>query len=330
MAISLPRPGRRQLLGAAAALAACWQLPARAQAFPSRPITVINPFAAGGITDLMARLLSPRLTAQLGQPIVVDSKPGAGAAIGAVYVARSAPDGHTLLLGSSTAFTINPHLNAKLPYDPFRDFVPVSSVLSVPNVLVAKPGFAAHNLSEFIALAKDKPGKLTYGSYGNGTSTHLIMEHLKHEAGIDVLHVPYKNGSTAVMALLGGEVDVSFDSLYGAMPRIKAGQVMPLAMMQPERSPGLPNVMSTTDAGYGKVGYTAWLAFFVPAATPPAVVQALSAAVRSAVEAPEVRAKLAEMGCDPLLLSNETFGRMLRAESEQMRSIITLAKIKVE
>jgi tripartite-type tricarboxylate transporter receptor subunit TctC len=318
---------RRHILVAPFALAGLGKATAQTGVF-SRPITIINPFPPGTITDTVSRILGQPMSQMLGTPVVVDSKPGASGAIAAQYVMRAVPDGRTLLIGSSTVFTINPHLVKKPPYKPFEDFVPVATILSVPTVLVARPDFPADNLRDFIRLARQSPGKFSYASFGNGTSAHLIMEHLKHEAGLDVLHVPYKNGSTAATALIGGEVNVGFDSLFSAIPRAKSGQVKILGVMQAQRASAVPEIMSTTDAGYPQVGYMAWLALFAPAATPVATLDAIAAAVRRAASQPDIQGRFAELGTEPMSLDRPTFLQHLRKESAQMESIIRLAKIE--
>ena len=325
-----PRLSRRHLLAlplALTALARATSAQAQAVAF-ARPITIINPFPPGTITDTVSRILGQPMSQTLGTPIVVDAKPGASGAIAAQYVAHAPADGTTLLIGSSTVFTINPHLVKKLPYRPNEDFVPVATILSVPTVLVARPDFPADNLRDFVRLARQSPGKFSYASFGSGTSAHLIMEHLKHEAGIDLLHVPYKNGSTAAAALIGGEVNVGFDSLFSAIPRAKSGQIKILGVMQSQRASAVPDIMSTTDAGYPQVGYRAWLALFAPAATPVATLDTIAAAMRQAASMPDIQKRFADLGTEPMNLDRPAFLQHLRAESAQMESIIRLAKIE--
>lgn len=297
---------------------------------PARPVTIVSPFPPGNISDHVARAVQQKLAASLGQAVVVEYKPGAGSVLAFGHVARSAADGSTILLGSSTGFTISPHLQAKLPYEPFRDFVPLASVLAVPSLLVALPKLPARDLSELIDLARRKPGALSYASYGVGTSPHLIIEQLKHAVKIDLLHVPYKGGTASMQALLAGEVDVSFESLSSALPRIQSGQVKALAVMQPERTALLPDLMSIGDAGYPGVGFPPWLGLFAPAGTPAHIVQALSKGIRAAVNDPENRARFTQLGTEPMDLEPAVFAQFLRRESDQMAAIIKAANIRVD
>lgn len=282
------------VLGLAVALAT----PAAHAAYPERPIRWIVPFPAAGAMDNIARTLGEEMSQTLGQSIVVENRPGAGGNIGAELVARSPADGYTMLIVAN-GMAVNPALYRKLSYDPIKDFAPVSLLAVVPNVLVAnKAKTSAKTVPEVIASAKSQPGKYTYASAGNGTSIHLAGELFTSMAGVELLHVPYKGSGPAVTDLLGGQVDYMFDSITSAKPHIDAGKLTAIAVTTSKRSAALPNVPTVAEAGLPGYELSPWFAAFVPAGTPPAVVETLNRAMVEALRKPAVQKRLAAIGAE--------------------------------
>jgi tripartite-type tricarboxylate transporter receptor subunit TctC len=268
-----------------------------AQGYPARPVRLVIPFAAGGPTDVVARLLAERMAARLGQPVVVEPRPGAGGALAAELVARAAPDGHTLLIGTATTHAVNPALQGdKLPFHPIRDFVPIAQVARVPIVLVVRPDLPAPALVDFIALLRARDGQLNYGSSGTGSMGHLASVLLLQQLGISATHVPYRGSAPMVPDLLAGRLDFASDALASVVPFVREGRLRALAIATPERASALPEVPSFAEAGLpGYEAYT-WNVVFAPAGTPDAVVQALNAVLNAAVAEPELARRLEEMG----------------------------------
>ncbi len=305
-------------------LAAALTTPAAQAAYPERPIRWIVPFPAAGAMDNIARTLGEEMSQTLGQSIVVENRPGAGGNIGAELVARSPADGYTMLIVAN-GMAVNPALYRKLTYDPIKDFAPVSLLAVVPNVLVAnKAKTSAKTVPEVIASAKSQPGKYTYASAGNGTSIHLAGELFTSMAGVELLHVPYKGSGPAVTDLLGGQVDYMFDSITSAKPHIDAGKLTAIAVTTSKRSATLPNVPTVAEAGLPGYELSPWFAAFVPAGTPPAVVETLHRAMVDALRKPAVQKRLAAIGAEPIgstpaelkqHLAKETdkWGKLLRA-----------------
>lgn len=317
---------RRVVLGIAAALPTL----TKAQLRPSaRPMTLVAPFAPGGGGDAMIRFVASRMSAILERPVVVENKPGAGAVVAASQVARTTPDGSTLLVGSGSAFTITPHLNRALPYDVFTDFVHISPIAKMPNVLIARTGLEASTVEDLIALAKRKPGSISYASYGIGSPSHLVLEQLKRASGIDLLHVPYKGGAEQVQALLSGQVDVAIDTLGGALPRIKGGQVKALAVAQPQRTPLAPAIRSFGDSGYPGIGLTPWMSLAGPSRLPPDMVEGFSRAMQSILDESETLSRYAALAAQPWFLKPAPFLQALRIESDQLGELIRTLKISM-
>ncbi len=318
---------RRAVLTAALALASA---PLVAQeAFPSRPVRIIVPYGAGSSVDLVTRLLAQRMAAKLGQAVVVENKPGAGTMVGTSLVAKAPADGYTLLLGSN-AMSIMPHLY-KPDFDPVTDFVPVAPVFNTGIVLVAKPSFPANNLVELAKLAKEKPGKLSYSTWGVGTSAHLVGELYKDKAGIFMLHVPYKGGGIeSAGAVITGDVDVGFDTSFTALPRIRSGQVKALGVFYPERIEGMPDVQTAAEAGFGDATLLGWVGLFAPARTPAAVVRVLTAAAQEGMTDPALVARLRSQGSKPFAGAPQVLMDTMRAESDRIKTIVAKKGIKVE
>ena len=301
-----------------------------AQQYPVRPIRVVVAFAPGGASDVLARLLAERLTEAFGQTVVVDNRPSAGGIIGTDLVAKAAPDGYTLLVGSAAAFAITPHLQTKLPYDTTKDFVPVAPFTSLIFVLNVHPDVKATSVKELIALAKSRPGMLNIGSAGNGTTTHIVGEMFKYAAGTDMVHVPYKGAAPAMVDLIAGRIHVLFDAAVTTLPQWKARRVRALAVGGTESSPLFLELPTISEAGLP--GFTAgnWFGVFAPARTPPAVVTRLNAEITKAVSSPAARQAMAASGAQPLTASPEQFRRLVQSEYERYGKLIKAAGIKFD
>ncbi|KAA0179420.1 tripartite tricarboxylate transporter substrate binding protein [Cupriavidus gilardii] len=313
-------------LGLAAALAT----PAAQAAYPERPIRWIVPFPAAGAMDNIARTLGEEMSQTLGQSIVVENRPGAGGNIGAELVARSPADGYTMLIVAN-GMAVNPALYRKLTYDPIKDFSPVSLLAVVPNVLVAnKAKTSAKTVPEVIASAKSQPGKYTYASAGNGTSIHLAGELFTSMAGVELLHVPYKGSGPAVTDLLGGQVDYMFDSITSAKPHIDAGKLTAIAVTTSKRSATLPNVPTVAEAGLPGYELSPWFAAFVPAGTPPAVVETLNRAMVDALRKPAVQKRLAAIGAEPIGSTPAELKQHLAKETDKWGKLIRMRGIRAD
>jgi tripartite-type tricarboxylate transporter receptor subunit TctC len=295
---------------------------------PSRPIRVIVPSTPGAGADITARLFSDRLGTALGQPVIVDNRGGAGGLIGTDAAAKSAPDGYTLILGSDYAFTIYPQMR-KPPYDPIKDFEPICLVANLPMVLVVNPQrVPVANVKDLIALVKANPRKYSIASAGNGSSHHLAAEYFKHQAGIDLLHVPYKGAAEAMTSVLGGQTDMLFISPATVLPHLKSGKVKALGVSVPQRVPALPDVPTLAEAGVPNFDIGIWFGFFYPARTPQAIVNRVSAELQKIVEVPEVRARLAEIGYSPAGGKPEILRQRLESDSAKFRKLVQDANIK--
>ena len=315
---------RGLLLGLAAAPALAW-----AQAYPDRPVTVVNPWPAGGSSDSVARVLMQRMSADLGQPFVVENRPGATGTLGHNYVARSRPDGATLLLGTNSTYAIAPHLTAGLPYDNATAFTGISLIASSPQILCVHPGVPARSLAEFLALAKAQPDVLSFGTSGIGGTSHLATEMLMAMAGISMLHVPYRGGGPAAQALLTGETRVTFIDLITALPFIASGQVRALGTSTLRRAALAPEVPTIAEAGLPGFDSSTDFAFLAPAGTPEAVVRKLAAASAAALQAPEVKARLEAAGITILAEGPEQWPGYFARENAKWGGIIRARNIRV-
>jgi tripartite-type tricarboxylate transporter receptor subunit TctC len=300
---------------------------ASAQAWPDKPLRVVHGFAPGGGADIFLRTILPKFSENLGQQVVVDYRTGAGGNIAMEAVAKAAPDGYTLLMGTPGLAT-NPSLYESLPFDPLKDFAPVSLIGSVANVLVANPQLQANSVRELVALAKTQPGKLNYASPGTGTSLHLAAELFKLSAGIDVVHVPYKGGAQAQTDVMGGQAQYMFNVVPSALPQIRAGKLKALAVTGRERIAALPEVPTMIESGIPGYTATTWNGILATAGTPAPVVAKLNDALVRAMKAPEMKEMLAKIGQDPLWSTPEAFAAFLREETEKWRKVIRAAGIK--
>ena len=308
-----------------AALAAA----ASAQQYPSRSVRIVVPFAVGGSADVYGRFLAARLSDTMGQPFVLENRPGGGAVIGTDAVAKSAPDGYTLLVMSNT-HTVNETLIPKKPYDLMRDLAPVTGINSQDLLLVAAPGVKANNLKEFLALAKSQPGKLNYASSGPGTPYHMAGELFKHMAGVDVVHVPHKGSDQARTAVLGGQVDMMFDAISTIVSHVNAGKLKALGTTGKSRSAVTPNIPTVAEAGVPGYEATIWLGLMAPAATPKPVLEQVSAAVNKIINAPDVKENWGKQGAQPLGMTPDEFGRFLRDDVTKWSKLVKDTGMKVD
>ena len=301
-----------------------------AAAYPEKPIKIVMGFPAGGPLDQHARLLTDKLQAVLGQPFIVDYKPGAGGSVGAESVARGPADGYTIMLANTGVMVINGALYSKLPYNTLKDLVPVSLLGTADVVLVANAGLPFKTFGEFMTYAKANPGKLTYASGGNGSISHLLGEYFKSMASVNLLHVPYKGDAQMVTDLVGGQVDMAFGTAVAFLPQIKAGKVVPLAVTNPKRSTSLTTLPTISESGV--TGYQAlqWFGIAVPTGTPKAVIDRLNTDISTILAMPDVRTRFTELGFDIVGGKPEEFGAYLRAENETWKKIANIAGAKLD
>jgi len=298
--------------------------------YPSRPIRLIVPFAPGGGNDTVARLVGQGLSAELGQPVVVDNRPGAGGIVGAEAAAKAPADGYTLFLGGVGSHAINPNLHANLSYDPVKDFAPISLIASAPLVLVVHPSVRANSVRELIALARAEPARLNYASNGNGSSSHLAAVMFASMTGVDMVHVPYKGLSPALSDLLSGQVQLMFSSVVAIVPHVKAGKLRALAVSSRERLSLLPDLPTIAEAGVPGYETSSWYGILAPAGTPAEIVTRLNAALVKVVSQPDVRQALAQEGADPVGNSPAAFGAFIRSERQRLGDVIRQAKVPMQ
>ncbi len=315
-------------------LAACCTMPgaqsALAEAWPTKPVKIVVGFAPGGGTDVVARVLGQRLTEMWGQQVIVENRPGATGVIGADSVAKAAPDGYTLLMGHVNSNAIAPNFFRKLPYDPIKDFAPVIYVGFVPNVLVVHPSVEAKSVQELVALAKSKPGQLTYASSGNGSTQHLAGEKFKLLTGVDIVHVPYKGSGQAIGDLLGGNVNMNFDTMPPILEPVKSHRLRALAVSTPQRVPQMPDVPTFNELGMTGFDITNWYGVFAPAGTPKDIVTKINADILKAMQNPETRAKLEQVGTQIGGGTPEEFAAFVKSEIAKYGKLVKEANIKQE
>jgi len=303
---------------------------AGAQSFPSKTIRVVIPFVAGGSSDIVGRAIGSKFQELLGQPAVVENKPGANGAIAAEFVAKADPDGHTILVGSIGVFSINTALFKDLRYNPVRDFAPITLAVTTPNVLITKPGLSANSMKELVDYAKKNPGKLSYCSSGTGSSDHLTAELLNQVAGISAVHVPYKGGAACQTDIMGGQVDISFQNLGAVTNYIRGNRMKALAVTAKARNPQLPNVPTTAEAGFPALVVTSWQAAAAPAKTPREIVAKLNDAVVKALRSPDVRERMGQIGFDVVASTPEEFGRFMKEELDRWTEVVKRGGINPE
>ena len=299
------------------------------EGYPTRPVRMIVPFAPGGGTDIAARVIADALAQSLGQPVVTENRGGAGSTIGTDIAAKATPDGHTLLLGNiSLAF--NAGLYAKLPYNALRDLATISLVVDQPNILVAHPSLGAQNLKEMLALARAQPGKLTYGSAGVGSGTHLAMELLMMSLNVKLTHVPYKGTGPALTAILGNEIAAFLSTFASALPHVKAGRLKTFGVSSAKRAPTLPDVPTMSEAGAQGFEYSTWYGLLAPAATPRPIVQRLNTVTVNALNSPEVQKRYVSQGMDPVPTTPQEFAAKLKSETEKWTRVVKAANVTAE
>ena len=322
---------RRHALGVlGGALAAS---PAFAQAWPARPIRLIIPFTPGGSSDILGRAVGQEITRTLGQPVVIDNVPGAGGSIAGERAAKAAPDGYTLFMGHIGTLAVNPSLYPKLPYDPVKDFAPVALVARVPNVLVVHPSVPAKSLAELVELARRQPGRIAYGSGGNGSAAHTTMEYLKLVTKSSFLHIPYRGTAPSVTDLLAGQVQVLFTGIPALLPHIKAGRMRALAVSSSRRLKTLPDVPTVAESGVpGTKGFEAdqWYGIVAPAGTPPEIVRTLNTHVNKALASPEVATRLSGEGAEPTPDTPQAYGALIESEIKRWAPVIKAGNIRAE
>lgn len=303
--------------------------PAAAQGWPEKPVRLVVAFAPGGLIDTFSRALQPRLAEGLGQPVIIENRGGAGGTLAESMVAKSPPDGYTALVSADSP-PANPHLYRGLNYDFFRDLAPVATLARVPFALVVHPSVPAASLAEFVAHVRSRQGQFSYASPGTGTGNHLFMEYLKGMAGIEMTHVPYKGGGPAMNDLIGGQVQASLISITLAAPQARSGKVRALGVTSEKRAPLLPQVQTFIEAGYADFTPHSWSGLFVPAGTPPAIIQRLHAEFAKAIHAPEVQARFQGLGAEIVMNSTTEFAGFLRTENDRLGRLIRERRISAE
>jgi tripartite-type tricarboxylate transporter receptor subunit TctC len=302
---------------------------ALAQAYPTKPIRIVVPYPPGGFNDTLGRTLAAKFTEAWGQPAVVENKPGANTVIGTDYVAKSAPDGYTLLI-VAFPFAVTPSLLKNMPYDTVKDFAPVAWAAVSPNALVVNPSLPVKSVAELIALAKAKPGSLSYASTGNGSSNHISMELFKSLAGVDIVHIPYKGSGPAVTDLLGGQVQLMFDNAPNVMPQVKAGKLRALGMSGAKRSSFAPDIPTIAESGVPGYEVAVWFGLVAPAGTPRDIVMKLNAEVLRILAMPDVRERFQGQGVEPVGSTPEQFGEHIKAQMAKWAKVVQDAGVKAE
>jgi tripartite-type tricarboxylate transporter receptor subunit TctC len=300
-----------------------------AQAWPNKSVTIVVPFPAGGTTDVLARAIATKLGPVINQSVIVDNRPGAGATLGAALVAKSTPDGHTLLMGA-VHHTIATSVYKKLSYNFQKDFAPITTVALVPNVLVVSTSKPYKTVSDLVADAKSSPGKLTYGSNGNGTAQHLIGTQFQMISGTTILHVPYKGSAPLTTDMLGGQVDMSFDTITPVLPFIRQGKLRPLAVTTAKRSSVLPDVPTMQEAGMAGLDIGTWFGLLAPAATPREVTEKLNKEIVKIINTAEFRKQMADIGAEPVGNTQQEMARQIQEETEKFAGLVKAGNVKIE
>ena len=321
---------KNALLGLAAALVLAFAPLAHAQPYPSKPIHFVVPYPAGGPLDTVARLLGKKVSESVNQPVIVENKPGAGGNIGADYVAKSAPDGYTILMGAVATHAINPTLYSHIPYDPVKDFAPITQVASTPNVLVVNPSLPVSNVKEFIAYAKAHPGELNFGSGSTGSAGHLAGELFKSMAGVSMVHVPYKGAAPAMQDLIGGQIQLMFDNLASSLGQIRAGKVKALAVTTAKRSSMAPELPTIAESGLPGFDISTWFGVFAPGGIPAPIVHKLHDEFVKAIDAPDVQATMRKIGAEPVGSTPQEFAAYIHSEAGKYAKVIRASGAKVD
>ncbi len=293
-----------------------------AEAFPNKPITMVVPFVAGGTTDILARIVGQSLGEELGQPVIIDNRAGAGGNIGGQFAARAPADGYTIFMGTVGTHAINEWLYKKMPFSPNKDFAPLTRVANVPNLLVANPAQPFKNVKELISYAQAHPGQVNFGSSGSGSSIHLSGELFKMMAKVDMIHIPYKGSAPAVTDLLGNQIAIMFDNMPSAIQHVRSGKLRPLAVTTAKRSPELPDVPTVAEAGVPGYEATSWFGLFAPTKTPADVQAKLHAAIIKVLQKPDVIKKIGDQGGEVVTESQAEFGKFIAAENEKWKQVV--------
>lgn len=309
--------------------AAAAQSAASIAAYPTQPVKIVVGFAAGGLNDVLARLIAGQLGPVLGQPVVVENRVGAGSNIATAFVAKAVPDGHTLLL-SSSALAINPHLYKNLGADPLKDLVPITQISTTKMLLMVTPQLPVSSMQELVAMAKASPGKLNYASAGKGSPIHLASEVFRQVTGTDIVHVPYRGSSDALVAVMSGQAQILIDVMPTSVPLIKQGKLKPLAVAGTERASALPDVPSSAEAGFPEFQVSSWNGVLAPAGTPPEIVNRLNREIRKILQSPEMQQRVAELGVDIRVSSPEEFEHFMSDETRRWGRIIKAAHIRID
>jgi tripartite-type tricarboxylate transporter receptor subunit TctC len=318
---------RKVVIAAFAALVSA--MAARAE-FPDRPIRLVVPFPPGGALDILARGMAPSLEARLKQPIVVENKPGANGTLAFDLVAKAKPDGYTLLLGSASSLAVNPILNPNVPYNAQKDFTGISSLISIPSILVVHPSFEAGSVQQLIALAQASPGKISYGTPGNGNPNHIAGELFRAKTGVNLVHVPYKGAAFVITDIMAGHLPTAFVTLPAGLPQVRAGKLKALAVTAEKRSAAAPQVPTMAEAGAPGVIYSEWSGILAPAGMQQPVVARLNKEFNAVVSAPELQARLLDQGFEPFLMSSDAFAALMGADIERMAALVRQLAIRAE
>jgi tripartite-type tricarboxylate transporter receptor subunit TctC len=320
---------KKILIGAAGVALAASALQPAAQTFPAKPMRIVVPLAAGGPGDVLARAIGQKLSEGFGQPVVIDNRPGANTNVGSEFVAKAPPDGYTLLATAST-LTINPSLYASLPYDPIKDFAPITLIASTPLVLVVHPSLPVKSVKDLIALAKTKPGQLNYGSAGNGSTLHLAGEMFNSLAGVKLVHVPYKGVTNAFSDLLGGQISIMFPGAPIALPQVKAGKLRALGTTGATRTPAAPDLPAIAEAGLPGYEVSVWYGFLAPAGTPAPVVNRLHGEIVKILQLPDIKERWAALGAEPITNTPEQFAAFLKADLGKWAKVVRESGAKMD
>lgn len=302
--------------------------PAQAQGYPARPVVLVVPFPPGGAVDIIGRLVGKKLGDRLGQPVVIENRAGAGTIVGAGYVAKAAPDGYTLFISSGSTFTVNPAINANLPYDPVKSFEPIGLVARVPLILLANRDVPVDNLKQMMAAVKAAPGKYAYGSFGNGTTGHFAGEMILAATGMQLQHIPYKGSAPAIADLIGGQIPFSVDTIAASLPHIKSGRIKVIAVAGARRATLLPEVPTVAESGFPGFDADSWVAIAAPRGLPPDVKSRLEKALAQAMKDHEIQEKLVANGLEPSYATPEQVGTMIDKDLPRMRAIAQKANIQ--
>lgn len=299
-------------------------------AFPSKPVRIIVPFGAGGAGDIVTRIVAQQLSIDMGEQFVVDLRPGAAGSIGSAAAARAPADGYTLVMGSIASHAINSSLYKNMPYDPVKDFAPLSLVATFDNVLVVNPSFPSKTVEELVSLARQRPGSINYASAGNGTTPHLSAELFQLLTKTKLVHIPYKGGAPGIADVLGGHVPLMFPPLAEALPHIKRGALRALGTTGSERSPSLPDVPTIAEAGVEGYQLSGWIGLLLPAGTPPTIIEQLGSAVRRVMKSEHIRQKIGDAGARPIGTTSEEFGKIIKADIKKWALVVKDAGVKIQ